>query len=215
MQHLKHALRNPKQQNRNNEYLESYPFYNVSWNYKHTVNNIYNITLNVDQNVNTNPEFFTMPIKIEISTTVSDTTITVFNNSQSQQFNFDVLGKPNFLTFDPKQEILKDISILDSIDITKPKSFQLEQNYPNPFNPTTKITYMIPVQTEGFIPVKLVVYDALGKQIAVLVDSKQASGTHKVIFPSSSLINKLSSGVYFYTLTAGSFKASKKMILLK
>ncbi len=196
-------------------YGENYPHYNVSWNFKNTMDNLYRITLNVDQTLNTNPAFFTMPIKIEVSTTLSDTTITIFNNSPSQQFILDVNGRPNYLTFDPKQQILMDVSILDSIDITKPKSFQLEQNYPNPFNPTTKITYMIPVQTEGYIPVKLIVYDALGKEIAVLVDSKQAAGIHQVEFPYGTLLNRLSSGVYFYTLKAGSFFDTKKMVLLK
>ena len=196
-------------------YGENYPKYKAKWNFKDIGNDLYRITLNINQTKNINPVYFIMPIKIEVSTALNDTIVTVFNNSLYQQFSWDVIGRPNYLTFDPNHQILREISIIDSIDITKPQSFQLEQNYPNPFNPDTKITYMIPVQTRGYIPVKLVVYDILGREVAVLVDTKQSSGTYQVTFPNAYLSGKLSSGVYFYTLTAGSFKASKKMILLK
>ena len=196
-------------------YGENFPKYNVTWNFSNQGNDVYKITLNINQTENVNPVFFTMPIKIEVSTPINDTIITVFNNSLSQQFKFDVKGRPNYLTFDPKQQILKDISVLDTIDLTKPQSFKLEQNYPNPFNPRTKIEYSIPVQQQGYIPVKLIVYDVLGKEVAVLVDKKQDSGIHFVIFPTTTLSKELSSGIYFYSLTAGNFHATKKMVYLK
>jgi aminopeptidase N len=196
-------------------YGENFPKYNVTWNFSNKGNDVYKITLNINQTENVNPVFFTMPIKIEVSTPINDTIITVFNNSLSQQFKFDVKGRPNYLTFDPKQQILKDISVLDTIDLTKPQSFKLEQNYPNPFNPRTKIEYSIPVQQQGYIPVKLIVYDVLGKEVAVLVDKKQDSGIHFVIFPTTTLSKELSSGIYFYSLTAGNFHATKKMVYLK
>ncbi len=194
-------------------YGENYPHYNVSWNYSPAGGGNYNINLNVSQTPNTNPVFFTMPIKINISTSVGDTTVTVFNNLQSQQFIITVKGNPNDLTFDPDNQILKGISITDTIDPTKPKTFYLEQNYPNPFNPVTKIKYTIPVVRNGFVPVKLVVYDLLGREIATLVNARQPSGTYEVSFPLNS--SSLNSGVYFYSLSAGSYFAAKKMILLK
>ncbi|MFC2134576.1 T9SS type A sorting domain-containing protein [Bacteroidota bacterium] len=93
-----------------------------------------------------------------------------------------------------------------------PKSYSLEQNYPNPFNPSTTIEYSIPaLATESETSVKLMIYDILGKQVEVLVNETKRPGVYQVEFNAS----KFSSGVYFYTLQAGDFIQSKKMILLK
>ncbi len=194
-------------------YGESYPHYSVSWSYSSVGNNIYAVKLNISQSANSNPLFFTMPVQIEVITSTGDTTVTVFNDEQAQQIIFNVAGVPKVLNFDPKNLILKEISILDSVDITKPQSFDLFQNYPNPFNPYTTITYSIPVNTKGYIPVKLIIYDLLGKQLAVLVDKEESAGTYKVKFPPGS--NYFPGGVYFYQLQAGSYISIKKMILLK
>jgi len=86
-------------------------------------------------------------------------------------------------------------------------SYQLNQNYPNPFNPNTKITYAIPERGN----VSLKVFDILGREVAAIVNTTQDAGTHEVNFDASNL----SSGLYIYTLTAGSFSSSKKMMLLK
>jgi aminopeptidase N len=206
-------------------YGENYPHYNVTWNSKPLSNNIYNVSIEVTQSSNTNPLFFTMPIQIKVTTFSGDTTIIVFNNQISQQFDVKIKGMPRYITFDPNSLIFKELTMTDSIDLTKPFSFTLEQNYPNPFsagggsgagrNPATKIEYNIPVQANGFIPVKLVVYNILGQQIAVLVDQKQSAGNYQVSFPSAELLKSLPSGVYVYTITAGSFTSSKKMILVK
>ena len=93
--------------------------------------------------------------------------------------------------------------------------FELEQNYPNPFNPTTTISYVIPnVETQNFASLQIVtlkVYDILGREVATLVNNKQTPGKYSVQFNASSL----SSGVYFYTLQAGNFVQTRKMILMK
>lgn len=86
-------------------------------------------------------------------------------------------------------------------------SYQLSQNYPNPFNPTTQIQYTIPER--GNVSIK--VYDVLGNEVATLFNGMQESGSHSVNFDAS----KLSSGMYLYTINAGSFTASKKMMLMK
>jgi hypothetical protein len=88
-----------------------------------------------------------------------------------------------------------------------PGSYALSQNYPNPFNPGTEIRYQI----SGVSPVKLVVYDMLGRTVAVLVDETKEPGTYSVRFDASSL----SSGVYMYRLEAGSYTATRRMMLLK
>lgn len=196
-------------------YGENYPQYTITWNSHSTGNNIYDVTVNINQSVNTNPAFFTMPAQIKITTVNGDTTVTVFNNQQNQQFDIRVNNLPRYITFDPNNNILKSLTTTDTIDLTKPLSFSLEQNYPNPFNPSTNIEYSIPVQKLGYIPVKLVVYDVLGRRVAVLVNEKQSAGSYNISFPPAKLSKMLPSGLYIYSLTAGSFRSSKKMILLK
>ena len=97
---------------------------------------------------------------------------------------------------------------------TTPVKFKLLQNYPNPFNPSTKIRYTIPnaILAEGNnLNIKLILYDALGNEIATLVDEYKAAGSYEVDFNQPNI----SSGVYFYKLSAGSFSETKKMILIK
>jgi N-acetylneuraminic acid mutarotase len=88
-----------------------------------------------------------------------------------------------------------------------PTGYGLAQNYPNPFNPTTTFSYGIPVT--GMT--KLVVTDVLGREVAVLVNEQKTAGIYNVNFDAS----RLSSGIYFYTLSSGSFKETKKMLLVK
>jgi len=86
-------------------------------------------------------------------------------------------------------------------------TFELGQNYPNPFNPVTNITYSVPLK--GNVSIK--VYDVLGNEVANLFNGIQESGTHTVSFNA----NSLASGMYLYTITAGNFTATKKMMLMK
>jgi hypothetical protein len=88
-----------------------------------------------------------------------------------------------------------------------PHDFMLAQNYPNPFNPTTTIQYQLP---EGE-NVKIIVYDALGKQVAKLVDGFQNAGTYSIDFDGTNL----ASGIYLYRMEAGNFVKVNKMLLLK
>jgi hypothetical protein len=117
-----------------------------------------------------------------------------------------------------------------------PDVYALEQNYPNPFNPTTTIRFTIPsaartglsrheehgrdgspsdprgpVGSHAAGNVRLVVYDLLGRQVAVLVNEKKAPGSYDVTFDA----RHLASGIYVYRLTAGSFVESKKMTLVR
>ena len=90
--------------------------------------------------------------------------------------------------------------------------FSLEQNYPNPFNPSTKIKFEIPGQARNDNAlVTLKVFDVLGNKVATLVNEEKPAGNYEVEFNAA----KLSSGIYFYKLQAGSFVDTKKMILLK
>lgn len=86
-------------------------------------------------------------------------------------------------------------------------SFALEQNYPNPFNPSTSIKYTISERSN----VSLKVFDMLGREVSVLVNKAQEAGSYSVNFDAS----KLSSGVYVYSINAGNYSATKKMMLMK
>ncbi len=100
-----------------------------------------------------------------------------------------------------------DVVSVESEDSNIPKSFSIEQNYPNPFNPSTSISYSLPLKSD----VTLRVYNTLGQVVTTLVDEEQSAGTHVVNFD----LSTLSSGVYFYTINAGDFVNTKKMVLLK
>jgi photosystem II stability/assembly factor-like uncharacterized protein len=91
-----------------------------------------------------------------------------------------------------------------------PSNYSLSQNYPNPFNPVTTIKYSIPASNK-IHSVQLKVFDLLGNEMAVLVDSEQAFGEYSVEFDASNL----SSGIYFYRLQAGNYYSVKKLILMK
>jgi len=96
-----------------------------------------------------------------------------------------------------------------------PNSFYLYQNSPNPFNPSTIIKYTIPnVSTSGakqFQFVTLKVYDVLGNEVATLVNEEKLVGTYEITWYAANL----PSGIYFYTINAGSFIETKKMMLMK
>jgi hypothetical protein len=111
-----------------------------------------------------------------------------------------------------------------------PGQFALLQNYPNPFNPTTRIQYTVrgvrsgpsgrdsrsagggpEAQGLGVSNIRLVVYDVLGREVAVLVNERKLPGTYEARFDGSGL----ASGVYIYRLTAGTYVESRKMTLVK
>ncbi len=89
--------------------------------------------------------------------------------------------------------------------------FRLFQNYPNPFNSTTTIRYSIARQNPAPQRIHLTVYNASGQKLATLIDKLQKPGHYSVTFDGS----RLPSGVYFFSLKAGAFLATRKMILLK
>jgi uncharacterized membrane protein len=88
-----------------------------------------------------------------------------------------------------------------------PKSFILYQNYPNPFNPATTIEFDIPERTQ----VKLIIHDALGHEIKVMLDKDLEPGRYKVDF----IADNLPSGIYLYTLKTPKYTKTNKMLLIK
>jgi hypothetical protein len=96
-----------------------------------------------------------------------------------------------------------DRSLIEAV----PTAFAVTQNYPNPFNATTAIHYQLPEQSQ----VRLVVYNAIGEQVEVLVDRTQSTGYYTVHWDTKNL----ASGLYFYVFKADRFTRTKKMVLLK
>jgi hypothetical protein len=96
---------------------------------------------------------------------------------------------------------------INQISSEVPSEFSLSQNYPNPFNPMTKLKFQMPKSGLAV----LTFYDALGKEVQVLVNQELSPGTYEVDFDGSNL----PSGVYFYKLESESFSQTKKMVLIK
>ncbi len=99
------------------------------------------------------------------------------------------------------------ITSVEGLPTDLPTHFSLKQNYPNPFNPSTTISYDLPRKSQ----VRLAVFNALGQQVASLVDGEQQAGYYDVRFFGSGL----ASGAYFYRLQAGNFVETKRLLLLK
>lgn len=93
------------------------------------------------------------------------------------------------------------------IDDMVPGTYELSQNYPNPFNPSTIIRYNIP--EAGFVTLRI--FNALGEEVALLVNREQTAGVYEAAFNAS----RLSSGIYFYRIETGKFVSTKKMMLIK
>ncbi len=89
----------------------------------------------------------------------------------------------------------------------QPENYGLGQNYPNPFNPSTSIRYALPAAGN----VEITLYNPLGQKVTTLVDEYKPAGTYEVKFDAG----KLTSGVYFYTMTVNGYRESRKMILNK
>lgn len=121
------------------------------------------------------------------------------------------LEPPNDYTLFIRAKV-KTTTAVAEIDPQVPAQFALEQNYPNPFNPSTNIRYALPAAAQ----VKVEVYDLTGRRVAGLVNNYQAAGTYNVTWNGvNDLGEKVSSGVYFCHIKAGSFEKTMKMSLLK
>jgi len=105
-----------------------------------------------------------------------------------------------------KRPINDILTSLDNIDAL-PKKYLLSQNYPNPFNPSTIIQYSLP--NASIVTIKL--YDVLGREVKTLVNEYKAAGKYSYTLNALNL----SAGIYFYSMKAGDFVETKKLILLK
>lgn len=161
--------------------------------------------------VQTNSVFHKMPIVVRISfASGPDTNIRVMNDVNDQLWNWTFSSQPTQIVFDPNNDIvLKEATLLVGIDPVKrlPFFFSLHQNYPNPFNPTTTIKYDIPQKTL----VSLKIYNILGELVSQPVNTVREAGEYS----EKVNVTNLASGIYFYELQAGSFRDTKKMVVVK
>jgi len=133
-------------------------------------------------------------------------------------------GSPDASTAFPQKmyvdyvRVYQDVPVnVDEGALTPAKEFHLDNNYPNPFNPETKIGYRIPVpsssQNGNTVHVTLKVSDILGNEVAMLVNEDKPAGSYSVTFDAGA--GAFPSGIYYCTMTAGNFRETKKMVLLK
>ncbi len=159
-----------------------------------------------------NTTFHKMPIVIKVSfTTGSDTLIRVMNDVNNQTYAFNFNRQPTTVAFDPNNDIVIKTATL-TVDVNShengvPKEYSIEQNFPNPFNPSTAIRFGLP--KNSFVTLRI--FDAAGREVTTLVNEQRAAGVYVENWKASGY----PSGVYFYTITAGSFTETKKMLLVK
>lgn len=103
--------------------------------------------------------------------------------------------------------LMQNLTTINNQNNEVPSNFRLYQNYPNPFNPTTMIAFDMP--KDGYVSLK--VFNAIGQEVAVLIDGSIKAGTYQKIFNASSL----PSGIYFYKLVADGYSDVRKMSLIK
>jgi predicted GH43/DUF377 family glycosyl hydrolase len=134
--------------------------------------------------------------------------VVTFNSADSTNFKMWYGGGVGFVIGDiGYASTTGPVSVGDDKSVELPRRFSLLPNYPNPFNPSTTIKFDLPTSTE----VRLSVYDFLGREVSLLLNERREAGTHELRFDGSGL----SSGVYFYRLTAGEYVETKRAVLVR
>jgi hypothetical protein len=163
--------------------------------------------------------------------------LSVFTGNKFCLFNYATISTGGYVDFDWFRisfSALTDISPAEGLlNDHVPKSIYLGQNYPNPFNPSTKIRFTIPRNPPssppekssgqalyrrgetGGVVVSLRVYDILGREVATLVNEEKPAGDYEVEFQPRIDDKQMASSVYFYSLKAGDFYKTMKMILIR
>ena len=217
--------------------------------YESTMVGKYSTSLPIKQNVavyltNVQDFIFSMVYKNYIyvdSVYYADSTAYVTAKSKSSDLYYSTLWNltKNFtgMLFSNSSEVLASVMYTAWVNAGSPplaptfieemrstaEGFSLAQNYPNPFNPTTVISYQLPVNSK----VSLIVYDALGKEVATLVNEERSAGKYTFNFNIQQTSNRqqlssgisakggYASGVYFYQLRVGAYVQTRKMVYLK
>lgn len=132
------------------------------------------------------------------------------NTDETVTYYFAVAAAPDKATLIADMDsAVQKYSTITSLRDEKilPAEFSLKQNYPNPFNPSTSISFTLPSKENVYLKI----YNSLGEEVAELLNNELDAGTYTFNYNASGL----SSGIYFYTINAGSFVQTKKMMLIK
>jgi len=137
-------------------------------------------------------------VYIEITAEGYDTLVTNLDVSGDSLHNFYMNERENQLSVNSNVEV--------------PNQLILHHNYPNPFNPVTSLRYDLP--EDGLV--NITVYDMMGRVVSNLVNSQQNAGYKSIQWNATNNIGQpVSAGLYLYTIEAGKFRQTKKMVLLK
>lgn len=186
------------------------PVYQNAYDFELVGSNQWRVNLLLKQ-VQTNSDFFKMPVEIMVK--FEDGTDTVFramNDANDQRFEWLVDKKPVILIFDPyRQIVLKTGSTLVGLDSPKEMlpATSLDQNIPNPTNRFAKITYNLAEPGQ----VRMELNDLQGNPVRRIVDEYQSSGKHETLLDCTGL----ASGTYIYTLNVNMFVQSKKLVITR
>jgi aminopeptidase N len=189
-------------------YGPNHPVYYNEYTISDNGNDTWNLDFITSQ-IQTNAGFFKMPLDLYIIFyDGTDTTIRIMNDENNQLFTFTFDVEPFKLFFDfINKMVLKTATTVVGIDKNEESlsRFTLHQNRPNPTNHETTISYSVSANIE----VDIILYDLYGKKIKTLENEIKEPGTYQLVINT----NDLASGVYFYSLEAGGFTKTKKMIV--
>ncbi len=171
------------------------------------------VTLNWSTATETNNAGFDIERKLSTSNTWTKVSNVTGNGNSTVVKNYSYTDKVSTGVYNYR---LKQIdfngnfeyfNLSNEVNVGIPSAFSISQNYPNPFNPTTKIDYELPFDAN----VSITLYDISGKEVLNVINESKTAGYHTAQINAANL----SSGTYFYNITAGNFVQTKKMTVLK
>jgi aminopeptidase N len=187
----------------------NHPVYQNKYSIDSAGNGQWNVTFQASQ-VQTNPAFFRMMLNFNVLfADLTDTTFRVMNDVNNQIFTWTFNKQPIQFNFDPNDEIVlkQGTTVLGVSQPEAVEGFHLYQNIPNPTSSTTKIVYELKKDSH----VRMDIMDISGKIIASPVDENAVRGKHGVDIDCSTF----APGIYFYTMQAGDYHQTRKMIITK
>lgn len=189
-------------------YGENYPKYKFQWSVQSQLDNTYKLNVNISQNTNTTPAFFTMPIQLKISKGLGDTTITVLNDKASQSYEFTLKEKPINVDFDPNSLILKEVEILNVLANEPVFGDDFGLNvFPNPSTDEINVSFVLKRAAQ----VKLSILDFTGTEVLSSTDEKLKQGNYSQLLK----INQLAAGTYIVNLNVDGQNESRKLVRIQ
>jgi len=188
-------------------YDVGFPIYEYDW-FSYPSGGEHTVVLNLRQ-IQTLAPIFQMPVEVKISSNVLSETFTVWNDQESQNFQFTMVFQPTGLQIDPDNKILKYNANLGS-DIgleLLPVEFSLEQNFPNPFNASTIIPFNIPAPGS----VQLKVFNIDGQHVSTLADGFYNIGHYRIKWSPGNI----ASGMYYIALQHDGLIQNRKLLIIK